>query len=139
MRTVARTSPWAQMLDGPGTASVVLVIDDDVQVRSLICHYLKSAGYNVREASSAISAVACVQESDVKAVVLDLFMPGQDGFEVIRALWHSERKPKILAITGYAEPFLRIARELGADAVLSKPFGPDELLAKVRELLASSP
>jgi CheY-like chemotaxis protein len=62
-------------------------------------------------------------------------MPGEDGLEIIQAMRGKERRPKIIAMSGHAEPFLRIAAQLGADAVLSKPFTSQDLLLTIRHLL----
>ena len=123
------------MVEGPLEAPLILVVDDDFQVLKLMRHFLSAAGYEVHVAPSAKAATTFLREADVQVVIVDLFMPGEDGLEIIQALRGNGRRPKIMAMSGHAEPFLRIAAQLGADAVLSKPFTQEELLLKIRKLL----
>jgi DNA-binding response OmpR family regulator len=121
--------------DGLPGAPFILLVDDDDQVRSLMHQFLARDGYDVGEAATVPRAQDLLREIEVHLVIVDLFMPGQDGFEFLRKLRGVERTFKILAISGYGEPYLGIARAMGADAVITKPFSREELLAEVKGLL----
>jgi len=123
------------MPDGPPGPVVVLVVDDDTQVRKLMHHFLTGERWVAHEAASVAAAMEFLQHTDVHLLILDLFMSEQDGFEFLREVRRTERKFKILAISGYGEPYLQIAARSGADAVLKKPFSRQQFVNHVRNLL----
>ena len=116
---------------------VILVVDDDAQVRRLMHDFLTRDGCDAHEVASVVAAMDFLQQTDVHLLILDLFMSDQDGFEFLRELRRTDHKFKILAISGYGEPFLRMALRAGADAVMKKPFGRQQLLDNIRSLLRS--
>jgi CheY-like chemotaxis protein len=114
---------------------VILVVDDDAQVRWLVRHFLNRESWDVHEAANAAAAMEFLQQTDVDLLILDLFMPEQDGFEFLRKVRLTEHKFKILAISGYGEPYLQMAAHAGADAVMMKPFSREEFVDGVTKLL----
>jgi len=116
----------------------VLVIDDEHAVRATLCATLSDAGCEVMEARDGAEAIEILRTAPTDAVLMDIYMPMQDGFEAIRALRRIAPAVKIIAISGGSrgsfDP-LKAAQMLGADRTLRKPFGIDDLLAAVTELL----
>lgn len=123
------------MPDGPPGPVVILVVDDDAQVRKLMRHFLTRERWVAHEAASVAAAMEFLQQTDVHLLILDLFMSEQDGFEFLREVRRTEHKFKILAISGYGEPYLQMAARSGADAVLKKPFSRQQFVDHVRNLL----
>ncbi|WP_437520472.1 response regulator transcription factor [Sorangium sp. So ce726] len=115
----------------------ILVIDDDAELCELLAELLGQEGYAVESARDAISGLARAQEEREKPftlVVLDVMLPGLNGFEVLTRLRQSSRVP-VLMLTARGEDVDRIVGlEMGADDYLPKPFNPRELVARVRAL-----
>ena len=97
---------------------------------------LSAQGYTVEGASTGQDALQKYMEKPVDVVILDLIMPDQDGLETMRELRKRDPKCKILVMSGTDQLYLKVARHLGANQTISKPIDPDELVAKVRELVA---
>ena len=117
----------------------VLVIDDDVEVRVLICTMLRrGGGYETVEAVDGPSGVDTFARGDFAAVVTDLIMPGQMGTETIKQLRALDPDVPIIAVSGFgwddSSPLIREALELGANRTLGKPFQAHELISAIREL-----
>jgi signal transduction histidine kinase/ActR/RegA family two-component response regulator len=115
----------------------VLVVDDEPAVRKLLARILRSRGYDVFETEDAHSALALMSSANkpMDLVVTDIVMPSMSGVrlaEQIRAQWPSV---KILFVSGFPSTDAIPASELPYSALLGKPFTPDEIEAKVRELL----
>ncbi|MGH3625264.1 MAG: response regulator transcription factor [Sciscionella sp.] len=116
----------------------VLVVDDDATVGDVVCRYLERDGYTVRFAGDGERALALFAEQKPDLVVLDLMLPGIDGFEVCRRLRESSAVPVIM-LTALGEEEDRIAGlRLGADDYVSKPFSPRELALRVSSVLRRS-
>src|SRR5262245_56310716 len=119
----------------------VLVIDDEATVRAALRATLSDAGCAVTEARDGAEALELLRAHSTDAVLIDIYMPLQDGFEAIRELRRVAPAAKITAIPGRSrgnfDP-LKAAEMLGADRTLRKPFGIDELLAALTELLPAS-
>lgn len=117
------------------TAARVLVTDDDPQVRNLFATTLTDAGYVVTQAESGRKALDALRRDRYDVIVLDLNMPGVDGFDVLRAVRFEFPRVKALTISGYMDgAFLQASRCLGADLTLGKPSSPKSLVAAVRRL-----
>lgn len=119
----------------------VLVIDDDTDVRAVVCEVLGRAGYDVEVAEDGERGMERFAAQPAPLVITDLIMPRMDGLETIGALRRASPWVKIIAVSGGGRrvnrDYLPAAQALGADRVLYKPFGPSELIDAVRDLLAS--
>jgi CheY-like chemotaxis protein len=116
---------------------IILVVDDEPAIRSLLGTILAGAGYQVIQAADGKCALKHLETTEVDLVIMDLVMPEQDGLETIRILQKKRPRVKIIAISGkFDGAFLRTAELLGAHASLPKPIRPDELLDTVRRVLA---
>ncbi len=117
----------------------ILFIDDDEPLRKSLCGLLTKSGFEVREADNGRTALNLLREQPVDLVITDMVMPEVEGVEIIQTLRRTHPTVKIIAMSGgdqgSADCYLKMARLLGADAVLAKPFNSDELLAAVRQLL----
>ena len=117
----------------------VLVVDDEAQVRGLIRLILQPEGCTVVEASDGKRAIKYIQEGGIDLVISDIVMPDMDGLELIKGIRSINPGLKILAISGAGKEgpglYLNIAENFGADAILVKPFAPDQLIEKVSALL----
>jgi DNA-binding response OmpR family regulator len=118
--------------DGPPH---VLVVEDDPTVRDVVVRYLEHDGLDVRAVGNGLDAVACALERWPDLVVLDLMLPGIDGFEVCRRLRRRAPLPVIMLTARGDEDDRVIGLELGADDYVAKPFSPRELTARVRAVL----
>lgn len=118
-----------------GKPRLVLVVDDDEMIRRLVRAVLEADEFEVAEARDGQTALALASETHPAVVVLDVMMPGLDGVEVCRRLDHDQ--VKVVILTARDDPKLEIeARAAGADAFMTKPFAPMELLDLVAELMA---
>lgn len=114
------------------TTRTVLVVDDHADIRSLIREYLQAGNFQVICAEDGRQALKLLQKEMVELVILDLNMPGCDGFEVCRRIRESSSIP-VLVVSARSEDLDKIlALELGADDYISKPFNPRELVARVQ-------
>jgi two-component system phosphate regulon response regulator OmpR len=126
----ARAEP-AGVLDEPH----LLVVDDDARLRDLLRRYLVDQGFRVTTAGDAAEARAKIKSLDFDLLILDVMMPGEDGFTLTRSLRETSRIP-ILLLTARAESEDRInGLERGADDYLVKPFEPRELVLRVKNVL----
>jgi len=117
------------------TTARVMVVDDDADLRQLICEYLSSNGYEVHGAANSRALDAHLAQREVDCIVLDLMMPGEDGLSVLRRL-NGPNRPSISMLSALGGDTDRIVGlELGADDYLPKPCNPRELLARVRAVL----
>jgi DNA-binding response OmpR family regulator len=115
--------------------STILVVDDEPIVRDVVVRYLERDGFRTIEASSGDEAQRLLEREPPALVVLDVMLPGIDGFELCRWI-RSQSDLPILMLTARGEEADRIVGlELGADDYLTKPFSPRELAVRVRNLL----
>lgn len=113
----------------------ILVVDDDPALRELLIGYLASNGFSVRAVGDGAAMRAALGDGFPDAIVLDLMLPGEDGLALTRAI-RSQSSIPILMLSARGEEVDRvIGLEVGADDYLAKPFGPRELLARLRALL----
>ena len=113
----------------------VLVIDDDVGLCELIKEYLEPEGYNVEATPNGERGIERALSNEHALVVLDVMLPGINGFDVLRRIRAKSRIP-VLMLTARGDDVDRIVGlEIGADDYLSKPFNPRELVARIRAIL----
>lgn len=113
----------------------ILVVDDDDRIRELLKRYLKSQGLSVTTAKDAAEARKLIDLIEFELIILDVMMPGEDGVSLTSAIRH-ERDTPILLLTARGEPSDRIAGlSAGADDYLPKPFEPEELLLRIKNIL----
>ncbi|HSM79881.1 MAG TPA: response regulator transcription factor [Bryobacteraceae bacterium] len=116
----------------------LLIVDDDVELCSLLGEFLRREGYSVQCEHDGRSGLEQAQSGGFDLVVLDVMLPEMDGFEILKRLRAHNRVP-VLMLTARGEDVDRIVGlELGADDYLSKPFNPRELAARIRAILRRS-
>ena len=115
--------------------SRILIVDDEPQILMAVRRALTARGYDVVMAADGEEALAEAEESMPDLIVLDLHLPGVDGMEVCRRLRAWTRAPILILSVREDEGGKVEALDLGADDYLTKPFGVDELLARIRALL----
>src|SRR3954452_22349003 len=119
----------------------VLVVDDDADLRTLLSHLLDVLGHPVAEAGSGAEGLESARREAPALVLLDVHLPDVSGYEVCRELrdTYGEQLPIVFLSGARTESYDRVSGLLlGADDYVVKPFAPDELLARVRRLLARS-
>ncbi len=118
----------------------ILVIDDEELVRYTLRAILESADHEVVEAKDGNEGIASCKAHPADLVITDIIMPEKEGMETIIELRHAYPDVKIVAISGggriAGSDYLKLARKLGADEVMPKPFQMDEVLSMVRRVLA---
>jgi CheY-like chemotaxis protein len=118
----------------------VLVIDDNQDMRDLMQVILVGAGYEVDVAPDGMAGLARLRAQPSDVVITDIFMPNQDGIETITHVRRDYPQIKVVAVSGggklvRGKGYLLTAQEIGAHAVLPKPFDQDELLEALHRLL----
>jgi len=114
----------------------ILVVDDEQSIRRLLRTSLEAQRYNVVEAHDGEAALNLTSHNVIDVCVLDLGLPRMDGFEVIEKLRASGSAVPIIVLSSRADEVGKVrALDLGADDYITKPFGVDELLARVRTAL----
>ena len=116
----------------------ILVAEDDPDIGSLLEHYLKKAGFLPTVVASGREVMPQIKRDTPDLVVLDLMLPGLDGLQLCRAIRADANTAAIpiIMLTAKAEESDRIVGlELGADDYITKPFSPNEVVARVRALL----
>lgn len=113
----------------------VLIIDDDEKLNALLEEYLGRFGFTVRAVTHPTEGLRVLKNEMPDAVILDVMLPGMDGFEVCRRIRESSRVP-IVMLTARGDVMDRVVGlELGADDYLPKPFEPRELVARIHAVL----
>lgn len=117
----------------------ILLIDDDAELRVLAGLNLKEAGYDVSLAADGNEGLKLFRQEPADLVITDIYMPNREGLETIRDLRQRFPGVGIIAMSGRATAgtMLGIARKLGADEVLQKPFATNELLDAISKVLSS--
>jgi len=113
----------------------ILMIDDDVNICELIRLYLEKEGYEVMSVYNGIKAIEVFKEFSPNLILLDIMLPGADGWQVCREIRKKSSVP-IIMLTAKGETFDKVlGLELGADDYIVKPFDPKELIARVKAVL----
>lgn len=127
------------LLPQEGATPVLLVVDDDANIRQIIKLLLESAGYRVFCATDGQEAVKMLAGQTFDLVLTDMLMPGSDGLELLSAIKKSRSPIKVLVMSGGGmigvADYLKVAKKLGAHGVLEKPFTSETLLSTVADLL----
>lgn len=116
----------------------ILFIDDDLNICRLVQLYLQKEGYQVITANRGDDGIAAFKKENPDLILLDIMLPGMDGWQVCRAIRQTSNVP-IIMLTAKGETFDKVlGLELGADDYLTKPFEPKELIARVKAVLRRS-
>jgi two-component system KDP operon response regulator KdpE len=115
--------------------ATVLVVEDDAETRAVLARELGSRGYRIQEAADGAAALARWEAARPDVVLLDLGLPDMDGLEVIRRIRRDAMTPIVILSGRYAEREKVEALDRGADDYVTKPFGLDELHARLRVAL----
>jgi len=122
--------------------AAILLVDDHRPLRELLAEAMVGAGHVVTQAGDGNEAIRRLGERPFDAVVCDMLMPEADGAEVLAVLRRQQPRPRLVVISGGGsippENYLRMARVLGAEEVLQKPFPPSRLIDLLARLLAPS-
>ncbi|MXP26041.1 response regulator [Altererythrobacter indicus] len=113
----------------------ILIVEDDGPLRLLIARTLRDHGFEVVGVATSAEMRPIIEAEDVQLVVLDIMLPGTNGLDICRWLRARSSIPIIIISARAQETDRIVGLELGADDYLSKPFGPDELVARVRAVL----
>jgi len=116
----------------------ILVVDDELKIARLVRDYLTEAGFDVVLAGTGPAALAAARSDQPDLVVLDLGLPGMDGYDVTRSIRRHSAIPIIMLTARSEESDKLVGLELGADDYVTKPFSPRELTARVRVVLRRS-
>ena len=112
-------------------ATKIMVVDDDKNISELLRLYLEKEGFSVLAAYDGHDAVRKFQDSEPDLVLLDIMLPGMDGWQVCREIRKASDKP-IIMITAKGETFDKVlGLELGADDYIVKPFDTKEVVARI--------
>ena len=113
----------------------ILIVEDDPEIRRLVCDFLVREGYDVETAEDAKAMDAILQRLRPDLIILDLMLPGEDGLAICRRLRTDDSIP-ILMLTAKSDEIDRVVGlEMGADDYLAKPFSSRELLARARAIM----
>ena len=116
-------------------APVLLVVDDDREIRNLLSDHLEQHGFRTVKAADGRAMKAALEAGPVDLVVLDLNLPDEDGLSLCRGIRAASKTPVII-LTARGDPIDRIVGlEMGADDYMAKPFEPRELVARIRTVL----
>ncbi len=114
----------------------ILVVDDEPAIVQVIRERLEREGFGVRAAACGEAALDAVAEDSPDLIILDLMLPDQDGFEILRHLRHGGDDVPVIILTARDDDVdVVVGLELGADDYIAKPFNPRELVARVRAVL----
>jgi DNA-binding response OmpR family regulator len=117
----------------------ILLVEDDKELREMLKLSLTRMNFTVFEAENGKDAITHFKPSITDLVVTDIIMPEEDGLKVVIKLRELKPSIKIIAISGGGKvgpgSYLNLAKALGADAIYSKPFSINELIARIEELL----
>lgn len=117
---------------------IVLTVEDEINILELLKYNLENNGFDVLQASSGELALKLLEEKPVDIILLDVLLPGIDGFQVLKTIKSNPRLNKIpvIMLTAKTEEIDKVVGlEIGADDYISKPFGIHELIARIKAVL----
>ncbi len=120
-------------------AEKILIVDDEEDIVTALSIRLKAMGYDVITAFDGMSGLSKAREESPDLMLLDIMLPKLDGYKVCRMLKFDEKYrqiPIIMITAKVADNNKKMGEEMGADAYIIKPFNPEELMNKIKELLA---
>ena len=131
-----RSGPGGRERAGP----TVLIVDDDEGTRTFVRASLELEGFDVREASSGTEGLAALEEEAPDLVLLDVMMPQMDGWEMLRRVQeqHGGAIPVVM-FSGKVEDAAGVAAERGASGFIGKPFDPQQLIDRAKQILGARP
>lgn len=112
-------------------AYTVLIADDESEIRNLLRLYLEKDGYQVLEAGDGIQAAKFIAKEEIDLVLLDIMMPGMDGYQVLRKIRENSNIPVMILSAKNQDVDKILGLDLGADDYLAKPFNPLEAMARI--------
>jgi DNA-binding NtrC family response regulator len=117
----------------------ILVVDDEPQMRELLCMYLTQKGFHTAAAGTAEEALAKIREKGADCVVLDINLGGEDGLQILGNLKAFDPQLRVIMLTGmgFVEDFLQEAQQKGADGYVSKELPLDELVMALQKALGT--
>ena len=110
----------------------ILVVDDDQDLLDVLCFTLRRGGYEVLRARDGGAALQLARSKSLELILLDIELPGLSGWEVCKKVREESNTPIIIVTAAHREEEVVRGLELGADDYITKPFGPHELLARIR-------
>src|SRR5881394_1176551 len=116
-------------------AGTILLVEDEPSVGELVRGYLTRDGYRVLWVRSGEEGLVELERHPTRIVILDIGLPGMDGFEVCRAIRSRSQVPILMLTARDEEPDRVVGLEVGADDYLTKPFSPRELAARIKAIL----
>jgi excisionase family DNA binding protein len=132
-----RSGPAGRTPAGPS----VLIVDDDPGTRAFVRASLELEGFEVREAGSAAEGLAALEEEPPDLILLDVMMPQMDGWEMLRRVQerHGVGEIPVVMFSGQVDESPEAAEARGADAFIGKPFDPQQLVERARQILGVRP
>jgi two-component system response regulator ResD len=118
-----------------GRGGTILMIEDEASIVQLVRLYLEEAGYTMLTAPNGIAGLDAYTRERPDLVILDLMLPGLDGYEVCKRIRASAQTPILILTARRTEDDRVLGLELGADDYVTKPFSPRELVSRVRAIL----
>jgi len=113
----------------------MLIVDDDLYLRKLVLTYAQLENFQCSEAENSSQALELIRNSKFDIIILDVMMPGQDGFQTLAKIRESVQTPVIMLTARSEEYDKLLGFNLGADDYVPKPFSPKELIARVNAVL----
>lgn len=114
----------------------ILIVDDDINLCKVLKEELSEVGYEAEYVNNGLAAFGYLQKHTTDLILLDLKMPGMDGFDVLKELENKNITVKVIVLTAYADVKSAIdSAKLGANDFISKPYDFDELLITIRKVL----
>ena len=114
----------------------ICIVDDEQKIREMVHSYLINEGYDVREAGSGEEALQLIEKENMDLVLLDIMMPGMDGYQTLREIRTVQKKLPVILLTAKTDEFDKLlGLEMGADDYITKPFSLRELVARMKAVL----